>query len=75
MIGNVWEWTASRFAPYPGFVPGPYAEYSQPWFHTHMVLRGGSFATRTRIAASTYRNFFAPHRRDVLAGFRTVADP
>jgi iron(II)-dependent oxidoreductase len=74
LIGNVWEWTASAFAPYPGFAPGVYAEYSQPWFGTHMVLRGGAFATRTRLIHSALRNFFEPHRRDVLAGFRTAAE-
>src|SRR5262249_46089044 len=40
MIGNVWEWTANDFLPYPGFVPDPYKEYSQPWFGDHKVLRG-----------------------------------
>ncbi|MCA1617650.1 MAG: SUMF1/EgtB/PvdO family nonheme iron enzyme, partial [Acidobacteria bacterium] len=39
MIGNVWEWTASDFTPYPGFVAGPYKEYSAPWFGDHKVLR------------------------------------
>lgn len=73
MIGNVWEWTASTFAPYPGFVAGVYTDYSLPWFDTHMVLRGGAFATRARLASRTYRNFYEPHRRDVLAGFRTAA--
>ena len=73
VIGNVWEWTASAFAPYPGFAAGSYAEYSAPWFGDHMVLRGGAFATRARLACSAYRNFFKPHRRDVLAGFRTAA--
>ena len=74
MIGNVWEWTATRFAPYPGFVVDPYAEYSAPWFATpHMVLRGGSWATRARLLRNTWRNFYPPHRRDVLAGFRTCA--
>src|SRR5207249_2914958 len=48
MIGNVWEWTASDFQPYPGFTPDPYREYSEPWFGTHKVLRGGSFATAAR---------------------------
>ena len=41
MIGNVWEWTASDFNAYPGFKPGPYQEYSAPWFGDHRVLRGG----------------------------------
>jgi iron(II)-dependent oxidoreductase len=74
MIGNVWEWTATRFGPYPGFVVDPYAEYSAPWFLTsHMVLRGGCWATRGRMLRSTWRNFFPPDRRDTLAGFRTCA--
>jgi iron(II)-dependent oxidoreductase len=73
MIGNVWEWTATTFGSYPGFEPGPYREYSQPWFGTHRVLRGGSFATRGRLLRRTWRNFFTPDRRDVLAGFRTCA--
>jgi len=46
MIGNVWEWTASTFLPYPGFVRDPYQEYSEPWFGTHKVLRGGSLPLR-----------------------------
>ena len=73
MIGNVWEWTATDFAPYPGFAPGPYREYSEPWFGTHRVLRGGAFATRARLLRRTFRNFYTPDRRDVLAGFRTCA--
>jgi iron(II)-dependent oxidoreductase len=73
MIGNVWEWTASVFAPYPGFEPDPYKEYSQPWFHTHRVLRGGAWATRARLIRTTWRNFYMPDRRDVWAGFRTCA--
>jgi iron(II)-dependent oxidoreductase len=71
MIGNVWEWTASDFLPYPGFVPDPYQEYSQPWFATHKVLRGGSFATPARLPRNTWRNFYTPDRRDPWAGFRT----
>jgi iron(II)-dependent oxidoreductase len=73
MIGNVWEWTSSDFLPYPGFVVDPYKEYSQPWFGTHMVLRGGCWATRSRLLRNTWRNFYEPHRRDVWAGFRTCA--
>jgi len=71
MIGNVWEWTASAFLPFPGFSPDPYREYSEPWFGTHKVLRGGAFTTRSRLIRNSYRNFYAPDRRDVLAGFRT----
>ncbi len=71
MIGNVWEWTADDFGPYPGFVRDPYEDYSQPWFGTHKVLRGGCFATRAHLIRNTWRNFYTPDRRDVFAGFRT----
>jgi gamma-glutamyl hercynylcysteine S-oxide synthase len=73
MIGNVWEWTASDFVPLPGFAADPYEDYSRPWFNTRKVLRGGSWATSTRIARPGYRNFFTPERNDVIAGFRTCA--
>jgi iron(II)-dependent oxidoreductase len=71
MIGNVWEWTATTFAPYPGFVADMYEDYSQTSFHTRKVLRGGCWATRARLIRPTWRNFFQPARRDVFAGFRT----
>jgi iron(II)-dependent oxidoreductase len=71
MIGNVWEWTNSVFGPYPGFEVDPYKEYSEPWFHTHMVLRGGAWPTQPRLLRNTWRNFYQPHRRDVWGGFRT----
>lgn len=71
MIGNVWEWTSTPFLPYPGFEPDPYEEYSQPWFGTRKVLRGGCWATRARLLRNTWRNFYTPDRRDVWAGFRT----
>ena len=73
MLGNVWEWTSSTFGPYPDFVRDPYAEYSEPWFGTHKVLRGGSFATPARLISNTWRNFYTPDRGDVFAGFRTCA--
>jgi iron(II)-dependent oxidoreductase len=73
MIGNVWEWTSSAFLPYPGFVRDPYAEYSEPWFGDHRILRGGCFVTRARLLRPTWRNFYTPDRRDVWAGFRTCA--
>jgi iron(II)-dependent oxidoreductase len=71
--GSVWEWTANAFLPYPGFVRDPYKEYSEPWFATHKVLRGGSFATPARIARPRFRNFYTPERADIFAGFRTCA--
>jgi len=73
MIGNVWEWTATEFQPYPGFVIDPYKEYSKPWFGTHKVLRGGCWTTRSFLIRNTWRNFYTPDRRDVWAGFRTCA--
>jgi gamma-glutamyl hercynylcysteine S-oxide synthase len=71
--GQVWEWTASAFLPYPGFVAHPYRDYSAPWFGPRWVLRGGSFMTQARMRHPRYRNFFAAHRNDVPAGFRTCS--
>ena len=74
MIGNVWEWTASPFYPFPGYIVDfPYKEYSAPWFGYRKVLKGGAWATRSRLGNNKYRNFFPPHRNDVFAGFRTCA--
>lgn len=73
LVGNTWEWTATTFHPYPGFSVDPYKEYSEPWFGTHNVLRGGSFATTRRLARNTFRNFYLPERNDIFAGFRTCA--
>ena len=71
--GEVWEWTASPFAPYAGFQPHPYREYSQPWFDGRPVLRGGSHLTQPRMKHPRYRNFFPAGRNDIAAGFRTCA--
>lgn len=71
--GEVWEWTASPFAPYAGFSPHPYRDYSQPWFDGRPVLRGGSFATAPHMKHPRYRNFFPANRNDVFAGFRSCA--
>lgn len=74
MLGNVWEWTASAFYPFPGYIVDlPYREYSAPWFGYRKVLKGGAFATRSRLVTNTHRNFFDPNRRDVFGGFRTCA--
>ncbi len=69
--GDVWEWTSSTFAPFPGFSTDPYTDYSQPWFHTHKVLRGASFATPRRLVRAAFRNFYMAERGDVFAGLRT----
>jgi ergothioneine biosynthesis protein EgtB len=71
--GDVWEWTATTFRPYPGFSADPYLDYSQPWFGTHKVLRGASFATRGRMRHAKYRNFYLPTRDDIFSGFRSCA--
>ncbi|WP_341937477.1 selenoneine synthase SenA [Marinimicrobium sp. C2-29] len=74
MLGNVWEWTSSVFGPFPGFAADLYRDYSEPWFaEGRHVLRGGAWATRTRLIHNGYRNFFTPERRDIIAGFRTCA--
>lgn len=71
--GDVWEWTGSTFFGYPGFTPDPYRDYSEPWFGTHKVLRGASFATRARMKSPKYRNYFRPERDDIFCGFRSCA--
>ncbi|HUE27446.1 MAG TPA: ergothioneine biosynthesis protein EgtB [Solirubrobacteraceae bacterium] len=73
MIGDVWEWTSSEFAAYPGFEPYPYREYSEPFFGAgYKVLRGGSWATRPRVASPTFRNWDFPQRRQIFSGFRVA---
>ena len=69
--GEVWEWTASTFTPYPGFKAHPYRDYSAPWFGSRPVLRGASLATSARMVHPRYRNYFTPERNDIHAGFRT----
>jgi ergothioneine biosynthesis protein EgtB len=69
--GNVWEWTASLFRPFPGFTAHPYRDYSAPWFDGRPVLRGASFATQPRIRHLHYRNYFGAERCDLPAGFRS----
>jgi iron(II)-dependent oxidoreductase len=75
LVGDVWEWTASAFAGYPGFEPYPYREYSSIFFGgEYRVLRGGSWATRPRVARNTFRNWDFPGRRQIFAGFRCARD-
>lgn len=75
MVGDVWEWTASEFRGYPGFVADPYREYSEVFYGPdYRVLRGGSWATRARVATATFRNWDYPQRRQIFAGFRIAKD-
>jgi ergothioneine biosynthesis protein EgtB len=70
--GMGWDWLRDPFAPYPGFSPDPYRDYSQPWFHTHGELRGGGPVTDASLKSPGFRNFYLPHRRDPFAGFHTA---
>ena len=75
MIGDVWEWTSSRFGGYPGFVADPYPEYSEVFFgEDYRVLRGGSWATRAHTARATFRNWDFPQRRQIFSGVRVARD-
>jgi ergothioneine biosynthesis protein EgtB len=74
MLGNVWEWTSSWFDGYEGFVAYPYRGYSQAYFDgQHRVLKGGSWATRPWAMHSSFRNWYYPGIRQILAGFRCVS--
>lgn len=76
LIGDVWEWTSSDFAGYPGFAAFPYPEYSLVFFGSdYKGLRGGSFGTDAVAARGTFRNWDYPIRRQIFAGFRTARDP
>ena len=73
LIGDVWEWTASDFLPYPGFVAWPYREYSEVFFGSdYKVLRGGAFGADPVVCRGTFRNWDYPIRRQIFAGFRTA---
>jgi gamma-glutamyl hercynylcysteine S-oxide synthase len=74
-VGIVWEWTSSRFGPYPGFEAHPYREYSEVFFDgDYRVLRGGSWATSERVKTLTFRNWDLPIRRQIFAGVRLARD-
>ncbi len=73
--GLVWEWTASHFTGYDGFVAHPYKEYSEVFFgDEYRVLRGGSWAAAERVATPTFRNWDLPQRRQIFAGVRLALD-
>jgi gamma-glutamyl hercynylcysteine S-oxide synthase len=72
-VWRVWEWTQSHFGGYPGFVAHPYREYSEVFFgEAYRVLRGGSWATSSRVATTSFRNWDLPQRRQIFAGLRLV---
>ena len=72
-FGDVWEWTASTFRPYPGFVLGPWRDYSLPCFGRTRVLRGASFATPLGLRSARFRRFAEPGRDEGFFGFRSCA--
>ncbi len=72
--GDVWEWTATTFRPYPGFVAGPDRTWSEPAFGRDKVLRGASFATPGRLRHPTLRNFHPPQTDAEFCGFRSCAN-
>jgi iron(II)-dependent oxidoreductase len=75
MLGNGWEWTATPFAPFPGFKAFPfYPGYSADFFDgKHFVMKGGSARTAACMVRPTFRNWFQAHYQFIYTGFRCVS--